>query len=381
MARTAHTARGAAAVVPAGIRFVGPDGADAVAALRGVLRALDVADRVEFGGPGRSRRFGVRIRPEVAAEWAPGFDTLSLAARLGLDPDRERRDRVVETVVGLLLAPRTLEFPSFAEFESAVRMRIDTVEAGQRTALAFDTEAIERPEDSWSYAEPTGFTVRPGRSLVDALVSATQPEASGRRYAFSCYRASEYVMLIGIAREAARSNPAFLARLQARKERRAVQSGEFHDSFLREYGSMDAPLPLRYHVPGDRVWFRNPDERSADAEGYEGSWVIYTGDGRFTNFWIPERPFTLTTKCVEIHHWRHAAWRDAQGRMRIDEAEVERRVQATLADPEQTAAVIAQMERPREPRGVYRDGGCMDTTREFPRFIRPDSCDMVLAER
>jgi hypothetical protein len=148
--------------------------------------------------------------------------------------------------------------------------------------------------------------------------------------------------------------------------------------FLREHGSMDAPMPGRWYVPGDRVWFRNPDERSADAHGYEGSWVVYLGDGLFSNFWQRDRPFTLTRKAVEIYHWRHATWADDAGALRIDEDEVERRVAASLADPSDTESILAAMLRPREPRGVYRDGGCLDTTRECARWVRPGTCDLAL---
>ena len=362
---------------PAGVRFTGKTQAARLGATETLserLRALGLARDAAWITDGTS----ARLAPGAAARWTPGGDTLDLRLSLGLDAASEA-DLEREIVVAMLAAPRPLEFPGFEEFESSVRMRRDTAVAARLTALEFDTDAIERPQDCWTYAEPTGFTVLPGRCLIESLRQATQPGVGGRRYAFSCYRASEYVMLIGIAEEARRVNPAFLARLQARKERRAVQSGEFHDAFLREFGAMDAPLPPRWYVPGDRVWFRNPDERSADAEGYEGSWVIYVGGGRFANFWIPERPFTMTSKCVEIFHWRHATWRDAQGRLRIDEAEVERRVASTLADPVETAGILARMQRHREPRGVYRDGGCIDTTREFPRFIRPETCDMALS--
>lgn len=366
---------------PAGVRFTGGTESTrrtAHEALRERLRALGLARQVGWTAGGVGESPSAHLRPSVAARWAAASDTLALSAALGTDPSRDD-DLEREIVVAMLAAPRPLEFPSHDEFESAVRMRRDTVVAARLTALEFDTDAIERPQDCWTYAEGTGFTVLPGSDLAQSLRRATQPGADGRRYAFSCYRASEYVMLIGIAEEARRSHPEFLARLQARAERRAVQSGEFHDSFLREFGTMDAPLPPRWYVPGDRVWFRNPDEHSADAEGYEGSWVIYLGGGRFANFWVPERPFTMTSKCVEIFHWRHATWRDPQGRLHIDEAEVERRVDRTLADPVETATILARMQRLREPRGVYRDGGCIDATREFPRFIRPGTSDMALA--
>src|SRR3546814_17994260 len=73
--------------------------------------------------------------------------------------------------------------------------------------------------------------------------------------------------------------------LQRQWETRAIMSGQFHDVFLHEFGSMTEPLPPKYYIPGDRLWFRNPDEHSSNVEGYEGSWVFYVGDGLFTNFW------------------------------------------------------------------------------------------------
>ena len=142
---------------------------------------------------------------------------------------------------------------------------------------------------------------------------------------------------------------------------------------------MEAPLPARYFVPGDRVWFRNPDEASAEASGFEGSWVMYLGNGLFTNFWKRDQPYTLTRKCVEIYHWRHGLYRDAQGDDRIDEVRIEPMIQATLDDPAELAQVMARMTRYREPRGIYTDaGGCIDTTREFARWICPGTCDLSL---
>ncbi|OIP14174.1 MAG: hypothetical protein AUK50_12085 [Comamonadaceae bacterium CG2_30_57_122] len=58
---------------------------------------------------------------------------------------------------------------------------------------------------------------------------------------------------------------------------RPIRSAEFHKVFLREQGSMESPLPPRYYVPGDRTWFLNPDDASAEASGFEGSWVMYLG--------------------------------------------------------------------------------------------------------
>jgi len=87
----------------------------------------------------------------------------------------------------------------------------------------------------------------------------------------------------------------------------------------------------------------------------------------------------LATKYLEIYHWRNAVCRDEQGEECIDEARVARLVQETLHDPLELERMVAVMGRYREPRGVYTAaGGCMDTSREFARWVCPGTTDLVL---
>ncbi|MDB5885176.1 MAG: putative lipoprotein [Polaromonas sp.] len=345
------------------------------------LDALGMKQDVELqdagdGNPGAARFF--RLRTGLSERWAPGFDTLGLSAQLQLDTEQRQEDLEREVLLAMLLGPLAFEFPSFAELAASVRMRCYAVQAARKTALAFYTNEADRPEDCWSYDEDRGFTVRPGHGLIAALIKATQPGATGRRYAFSCYRATEYVMLLAIAQELETSNPALLADLQRQWEHRAIRSDEFRSVFLHEHGSEQAPLPPGYYVPGDRVWFRNPDPHSSDATGYEGSWVLYLGGGRFTNFWTADPPYTLHSKCVEMFQWRHAAYTDAAGEVRIDESVVEQRLQALAADPAQTAQILRQMLRLRSPPGAADPGGCLDASRESPRHVCLGSAGLAL---
>ena len=309
----------------------------------------------------------------------PGHDTLGLHQRLSKTKD-DPADWTVEReiAVALLGSPHLFSFANLSALQSHIRVRRNMVLAARKTALAFKTVAAERPEADWRYQEGPGFILNPGRPLIDALVAATQPEATGKLYDFSCYRATEYVILLGIAQELATHHPALLADLQQLNERHAVRSGQFHDVYLIEYGSMAAPLPSRFYVPGDRLWFRNPDERSSDIEGYEGSWVIYMGGGLFSNFWQRDRPFTLESKAIEIFHWRHGAMVDSQGQLFMDESVVEQQVAQTERDPQARQQVLERMVRMRDPQGVYAEGGCIDATREHPRSVSPDDCQLVL---
>lgn len=321
----------------------------------------------------------LRLNDSTARSWAPGFGTMALANVLGLRPQERTEDLCREIVTALLLSPVELEFPSLDEFESAVCIRRNIVLAARKTSLSFETDKAERPAQYWTYAKDRGFTIRPGVTLIDALIMATQPDVSGQQYSFSCYRATEYILLLGIAQELERCNPPLLARLQTLWTQRALMSAKFHEVFLRELGSIESPLPPLYYVPGDRVWFRNPDEPSADATGFEGSWVVYLGSGLFNNFWNHDKPYSLRTKCVEIYHWRHGLYLDTNGEARIDEIRIAPMIAATLNNPAELERVMALMTRWREPRGVYTDaGGCMDTSREFSRWVRPDTGDMPI---
>ena len=322
------------------------------------------------------------LRPEFQQTHMPRHNSLNLCRTLGACQEAKPVDEAwaleCEIWVALLGSPHRFVFRDLEALKSHVRVRRNMALAARLTALAFKTEAAERPEADWHYEEDPGFILKPGRPLINALIAATQPEATGKLYDFSCYRATEYVILLGIAQELQAHHPALLAELQQLNERHAVRSGQFHEVFLIEYGSMETPLPAHFYVPGDRLWFRNPDERSSDVTGYEGSWVMYMGGGLFSNFWKRDAPFTLESKAIEIFHWKDGVYTDAQGELQMDETVVERLVAQTQADPQARARVLDRMLRMRDPKGVYDQGGCIDTTREYPKSVSREHCDLVL---
>ncbi|TRZ68862.1 MAG: hypothetical protein D4R98_01195, partial [Comamonadaceae bacterium] len=314
--------------------------------------------------------------------WAPDFNTLHICQTLHLDTASSHHDLLREIVITLLLGPQCVEFPSLQEWRSAVKIRANIVVAARKTQLAFNTHALDRPLDCWRYDEDLGFILLPEVYLITALTKATQPAVSGSLFAFSCYRATEYVILLGIAQELVHCNPGLLAQIQDLWRTGPIVSGAFHSVFLQEHGSMEAPLPATYFVPGDRVWFRNPDATSSEASGFEGSWVVYLGDGLFSNFWKHQQPYSLAQKCVEIYHWRHGLYIDSDGEERIDEDRIAPQIEACLQNPAELAPLLEKMQRFREARGVYTEaGGCMDTTREFSRWVCPGTSDIVLPVR
>ncbi len=355
---------------------------DAAAAQKTVQAALQnlglAQDVVCSSGKAAATNLQWVLKNERITAWMPELNTFELSERLNLQSRTVTDDLAREIWLTMLVSPVAWVFPSADELISAVRMRLFIVQAARKTALSFHTSEAERPSDCWTYQEETGFTVLPSSSLIEALIKATQPEATGLVYAFSCYRATEYILLLAIAQEAQISNPALLANLQKQWETRAVMSGRFHEVFLRETGCMDAPLPISYYIPGDRVWFRNPDDASSDVAGFEGSWVFYLGSGQFSNFWQRNKPFTLASKCVDVYQWRNGTTRDVNGEWHMDEELVEQLVDQTMAQPDEVESITQHMFRLRDPKGVYALGGCMDTSRESPRWVRPETTDIVL---
>lgn len=339
---------------------------------------LGIGDLVQSTHDCNKDAVNFRLRPEIRDGLTPDSDTLQLCDKFQLDTRAREDDLEKEILLAMLASPVTFEYPGYLEFAASVRIRQNIVKASRRTTLSFHTSKIERPEDFWHYTEDSGFILLPGKSLIEALRKATQPELSGEQYSFSCYRATEYVTLLGIAEELVQTNPELLQQLQLQWALRAIKSRQFHDIFTREYGSMSKPIPMKYYVPGDRLWFRNPDARSAEVVGYEGSWVFYLGAGQFSNFWKRDNPYSLVSKCVEIYHWRSGVYRDAEGNLQMDEALVGDRVNATMGNPEEVARILDRMMRFRDPQDVIGDGGCIDVSREYPCRVCPGTSDLVL---
>lgn len=327
--------------------------------------------KTELTASSKGQVWQIRLRKSLAAKLLPSHDTLGLRRLLARWTGRQGDDLLLlEVWVTLLGAPVRIDFSGMQELASHLRIRCNIARAAEVTALAFKIDAAERPAAFWTDEPDVGFLLKPGVSLTDALIAATQPERTGRLYDFSCYRATEYVILLGIAQELSARHPAFYERMQDVARARCIKSGLFHEVFMTEYGSVDAPIPKHYYVPGDRVWFKNPDELSSNAPGYEGSWVIYLGGGRFSNFWKRDAPYTLRGKMLEIYHWRHGARLNDASIMQMDEDQVEARVLATRASPVKMKKILHLMARYRDPMGVYSAGGCIDASREFPRELR-----------
>ena len=110
---------------------------------------------------------------------------------------------------------------------------------------------------------------------------------------------------------------------------------------------------MKYYIPGDRVWFRNPDDKSSDIVGYEGTWVVYLNDGLFCDFWKDggniSHQHTLEDIIITIYNWRHSIIDSS-----IDDKFVQELNKNINNNPNTKNNIIKSMSK-------Y---GCMDKTRD-----------------
>jgi hypothetical protein len=329
------------------------------------LRYLGIDDFVDCslstGGNERHLHFRASHRLLVLC---PDFDTANITTFLRTrQPDMDQV-LISEIILAMALSPNVVYFDSVQELKSNLRMRCTVVNAASRTELNFDTSSITRPQAYWIYTKENGFLLRQGVSLADGLERALCPDVSGYTYAFSCQRASEYLILYAVVCELQRVNKTGLNDVEQQWRKRALTGDDFLFRFLGERGTRENPMPMRYYIPGDRIWFKNPDDHSSDIEGFEGSWVIYLGGGRFCNLWDCRSPYTLEEKCLEIYYWSQCVEVSPAGIPWMNEAVVKERVQLALDDPAIKKPILQKMMVYRDPTGVYADGGCIDLSRD-----------------
>lgn len=302
-------------------------------------------------------------------ELTPNFDTRQLASQLALLTKESAEDLHREIFLCMAASPVAYSFPTRAELFASIRARGHVVQTARRTELEFEVTQLSRPVSFWDQNDEGAFVLRPGESLVEALEAALCPDVSGRRFSFSCREASEYLMLFGLAKELQATNPPLLEELAAHWRYAPLIADDFNDAFLFERGSRDRPFPKHCYVPGGRVWFKNPDEHSVEADGFEGSWVCSLGCGEFVNLWDKTKPYSIEQKCVEIYHWRHGVYTLGSGTVAMNEDLVGEKMIATLSDAEETRRILAQMMEYRAPPGVYGTGGCIDMSRDSLKWV------------
>ena len=71
---------------------------------------------------------------------------------------------------------------------------------------------------------------------------------------------------------------------------------------------------------------------------------------------------------------------DSEGEPRINDAVVDGLVRLSRSDPFLHRHILRAMEKPRDPRNVFDGGGCIDVSRECPKFLCRDTATISLPD-
>lgn len=282
-----------------------------------------------------------------------------------------------EIVLAMTRCPVTYFFPSYEELFSSLRIRRNASIAAQKTQITFETEAALRPKEYWTYIENSGFILNTNKSLIEALTKTIHP-TDDQLFSFACSRACEHVMLLALTQELELTNPELLHNLEILWQKKALLNTDFDNAFMQEHGSFENPLPIHFFVPGDRVWFCNPHEYSTNVTGFEGSWVIYLGGGRFSNFWNFKDPTLYELKCLEMFHWRHGVEFNSEGEFWMNEPYVAEQVKKSSLDLETRQNIITQMMKQYDEESYYKNGGFVPPYREHIRLVCQTTSNILI---
>jgi hypothetical protein len=189
--------------------------------------------------------------------------------------------------------------------------------------------------DYWSRGTP-----KRGVSLRDAVDDAF---VNQNAYAIGCYTATKLVFVKGVMDyyDRVRESPTLARLIQARlfSDRDPLSDIEPSKawSFYPDFNPKDArpgkllsiihEVSPKNFVPGDWVYFLNPDPVSSQKVGYEGSNAIYLGGGRFDDYYGENNhAFTYAEKLDEVFQWRYGVFsrpRDVGKRQPVTEQDLE----------------------------------------------------------
>lgn len=317
-----------------------------------------------------------KMNEKFLKKYAPQFDTLRLNQKLGLDPVKDLEQ---EIIYSMLLSSEPFMYPTYEEFESALNIRINIVKNSEKSFLNFDCSEIDRPKEYWVFNEEKGgWLLKKDKSLLEALRKTITPPNDSKGYAFSCYRATEYVLLLSLVEELDKVNNNLYEKIENCFMNRVIKSKEFHETFLRDHGYDHKPLPILYFVPGDRVYFKNPDSKSSDVLGYEGSWMIYLGNNKFKNFWQTDNNFSLEDKLVEAYTYSLCTYEDENGKLQIDDPLTYVKLEEIKKNKKRYNKLVSRYMRYRDLGKEYKNGGGIDRYSEIFKYVHPETSDIII---
>ena len=224
-----------------------------------------------------------------------------------------------EIVLALMQRGRHTTFSgkscNFEAFEDHIHVRQMIVAWAEHLHWTFpDGSPAKWNETYWKNG-----TLKPGKPLLEAMTDFFINQDS---CSVGCYTATKIVIIQGIldyyqrikkdpekantVKSILRSDGEVLVNIEPDAMWHALQNNQAQN--LNQQGKLltvkTGVSPLNF-IPGDWVYFKNTDTKSADISGYEGSNSIYMGRARFDDFYDDNgHHFLYNEKLREIYNWR-----------------------------------------------------------------------------
>ena len=320
-------------------------------------------------------QYNINLKKNIFNILMPDYNTLDIIKNINnIDFKYDNNNlHTIEILLSLFGSPVHFIYDSLNDLLSEISIRKNICYYASKTYVSINTsDNIKRPEKYFKNTESDVILLN-DKSLIDGIIYSLLPSISGNIYDFSCYRVCEYILLLSILLELKKQNKDYLIQnIESIWRKETIKSKKFHEIFLTEFGSNIFALPKLFYIPGDKIWFKNPDDKSSDIEGFEGKWTIYLGNGLFGDFWKTcgniNNQFTFEDILIEIYNWRFCVKYDKNNELYIDEKEVNYRNKLCKEYKEEKNRIISLMNNYRNK--YFFIDGCIDKTREKPKNIK-----------
>jgi len=345
----------------------------------GWLNKLNIIDLVEVTSvyiTNNQYQYNIHLKKNIFDILMPNYNTLSITKNINNINFEFNNNEIltIEILLCLLGSPVHFIYDSLNDLLSEISMRQNICYYASKTYVSINTRhdiTIERPNKYFRNTD-NDIVLLDDKSLTDGIIYSLLPSVSGNIYEFSCYRVCEYVVLLSILLELKKQNKEYvIQKIESTWRKQQIKSKKFHDVFLTEFGSNIFPLPKLFYIPGDKLWFKNPDDKSSDVVGFEGKWTIYLGNGLFGDFWKTcgdiNNQFTFEDILIEMYNWRFCVKYNKNNELYIDEEEVYYRNRLCKNDKNEKNKIVNLMNNYRNK--YFFIGGSIDKTREKPKNI------------
>lgn len=249
---------------------------------------------------------------EMNKTWSLGTESVKLPTSNGF-----REQEVItkkEIILSLMHRGRinnySNEFCNINTFKDSVGIRQNTAAWGMDMDLAWLNEDQFTWRDEFWLGD-NAQELKNDDLLVESIYDVFFNQ---RKYSIGCLAAARLLMLQGILDYYNRvsPNPEMLSFILEKIKKGGFKLYDIDPDRHNPKGKLliiEEKIPAKNIIPGDWLYFKNPDKISREKFGYEGSNVIYLGNNKFVDFYNSNNHgYTIEEKFHSVYQWRNGVF-------------------------------------------------------------------------